>query len=108
MYQLCIKASTHNLLHQIEFISKIFPIFHISAYVQPLGSGNIIQAFINQGTLYAIVNWFNQNIQMMPFAKHVKAIALTAKSGLLPFLQSCNSANETSPLPPQFIQSDRF
>lgn len=65
-YRLCIKASTHNLLHQIEFISKIFPVFHIYASVHPLGSGNIIQALINQGTLYAMVNWFNRNIKWCP------------------------------------------
>lgn len=76
------------------------------AYVHPLGSDNITQAFINQGTLYAMVKLVQPKYSMMSFAKHVKAIALTAKSGLLPFLQSRNLTNETSPLPPQFTQSD--
>ena len=46
-----------------------------------LSSDNIAQAFINQETLYAMVKLVQPKYSMMSFAKHVNAIALTAKSG---------------------------
>lgn len=47
-----------NITHITEFISKmitkIFPMFHFSVCVYPLGS-DIIRAFANQGTSFAMV-----------------------------------------------------
>lgn len=50
-------------------------------HISILSSDNIAQAFINQETLYAMVKLVQPKYSMMSFAKHVKAIALTAKSG---------------------------
>lgn len=69
------------------------------AYVHPLGSDNIEQVFINQGTLYVMVKLIQPKYSMMSFAKHMKSTALTAKSGSLPFSQSSNLTNETSLTP---------
>lgn len=77
---------------------------HLSIF----GSDDVTQAFINQETLYVMVKLVQPKYSMMSFAKHVKATALSAKSGLVLFLPSCNFTNETSLLPPQFIQSHGF
>lgn len=77
---------------------------HISFF----SSDAITQAFIHQETLYVMVKLVQPKYSMMSFAKHVKVMALSAKSGLVLFLQSCNLTNETSPLPPHFIQPHGF
>lgn len=83
-------------------------LYFTGLHISICSSGDITQAFINQETLYVMVKLVQPKYSMMSFAKHVKTIALSAKSGLVLFLQSYNLTNETSLLPPQFIQSLGF